>query len=40
MVNMGGDKVIPVRVSWDKYGMEYYKYNNKITKFFLCLSIY
>ncbi len=34
MVNMGGDKVIPVRVSWDKYGMEYYKYNNKNYKIF------
>lgn len=29
MIDIGGDKVIPVRVSWDKQGMENYKYNKK-----------
>ena len=34
MINIGGDKVIPVRVSWDKPGIENYKYNNKNYKIF------
>lgn len=29
MVDIGGDVVIPVRVSWDPFGIENYKYNGK-----------
>lgn len=29
MMDIGRDKVIPVRVSWDKFGIEKYKYSNK-----------
>lgn len=29
MINIGGDKIIPIRVSWDKLGIEKYKYSNK-----------
>lgn len=29
MIDIGGDKVIPVRVSWDKFGIEKYRYSNK-----------
>ena len=34
MINIGGDKVIPVRVSWDKLGEEYYKHDGKNYKIF------
>lgn len=34
MINIGKDKVIPVRVSWDKPGRENYKYNGKNYKIF------
>jgi len=29
MIDIGGDKVIPVRVSWDQFGVERYKYSGK-----------
>lgn len=29
MIDLGGEKVIPVRVSWDGLGIENYKYNGK-----------